>query len=174
MSSIVLLRVCLLVHKWQTVLARSRSCHVFQMAPEGMIGKLVCASHKQPHATIVTWSWSDTAHIPYSTVTINAACCIRLLGTRCPCRGEGGGRPPDRGPGRGGAEPPRESEYGICSTLWLNRVCVAQMQTVSDRDVHDQEVETLGRKLIEAEREAAAANVCFGPWLGQPQPCSFI
>ena len=39
---------------------------------------------------------------------------------------------------------------------------MAQMQTVSDRDVHDQEVETLGRKLTEAEREAAAANVCFG------------
>lgn len=36
------------------------------------------------------------------------------------------------------------------------------MQTVSDRDVHDQEVETLGRKLTEAEREAAAANVCAG------------
>ena len=40
---------------------------------------------------------------------------------------------------------------------------MTQMQTVSDRDVRDQEVETLGRKLTEAEREAAAANVCFGP-----------
>lgn len=37
---------------------------------------------------------------------------------------------------------------------------LVQMQTVSDRDVHDQEVETLGRKLTEAERDAAAANVC--------------
>ncbi|KAL3133044.1 hypothetical protein ABBQ38_006950 [Trebouxia sp. C0009 RCD-2024] len=33
-----------------------------------------------------------------------------------------------------------------------------QMQKVSDRDEHDQEVEALGRKLTEAEREAAAAN----------------
>ena len=41
--------------------------------------------------------------------------------------------------------------------------CVMQMQTVSDRDAHDQEVEALGRKLTEAEREAAAANVCSDP-----------
>lgn len=36
-----------------------------------------------------------------------------------------------------------------------------QTQTVSDRDAHDQEVEGLERKLTEAEREAAAANVGF-------------
>ena len=34
-----------------------------------------------------------------------------------------------------------------------------QTQTVSDRDAHDQEVEGLERKLTEAEREAAAANI---------------
>ena len=34
-----------------------------------------------------------------------------------------------------------------------------QTQNVSDRDAHDQELEGLGRKLTEAEREAAAANV---------------
>ena len=42
-------------------------------------------------------------------------------------------------------------------------VCVIapclQTQNVSDRDAHDQELEGLGRKLTEAEREAAAANV---------------
>ena len=40
---------------------------------------------------------------------------------------------------------------------------MVQMQTVSDRDVHDQEVQALGRKLTEAEREAAAAKVGSGP-----------
>ena len=47
------------------------------------------------------------------------------------------------------------------------------MQKVSDRDVHDQEVETLGRKLTEAEREAAAANVCFG-FLSGPTTAMFF
>lgn len=47
---------------------------------------------------------------------------------------------------------------------------MVQMQTVSDRDVHDQEVETLGRKLTEAEREAAAANV----YSSCGSPCSSV
>lgn len=62
-----------------------------------------------------------------------------------------------------GADSLNKSDFDLYFPHWLTSVCVAQMQTVSDRDVHDQEVETLGRKLTEAEREAAAANVCFSP-----------
>ena len=56
-------------------------------------------------------------------------------------------------------------EMPFDSSCWLMLCLLVQMQTVSDRDVHDQEVETLGRKLTEAERDAAAANVCSASWV---------
>lgn len=40
---------------------------------------------------------------------------------------------------------------------------------MSDRDAHGQEVEGLERKLTEAEREAAAANVSFSTALASLQ-----
>ena len=46
-----------------------------------------------------------------------------------------------------------------------------QTQTVSDRDTHDQELQGLERKLTEAEREAAAANVGFPVLLAASCPC---
>ncbi len=42
---------------------------------------------------------------------------------------------------------------------------------MSDRDAHDQEVQGLERKLTEAEREAAAANVGFPVLLAASSPC---
>ncbi len=63
------------------------------------------------------------------------------------------------------------SSAGFAAVLWLcgsmmpahlhSSLVGLQTQTVSDRDAHDQEVEGLERKLTEAEREAAAANVGF-------------
>ena len=46
--------------------------YFFGMAPEGVIGKPACAIHRQPYATFVTRSWSDTPHIPYS----DYQCCM--------------------------------------------------------------------------------------------------